>query len=227
MQTNIIKFAPVDVDQAELKRVLILSLITDRRTARMAINEITKIAESNRADRRVVRKNRESGTPILVRNAEVIEARIAERKNRSCLWKELLVLIGHNIRSMADDIDRLIPTSVLLDILEVNQTDRTCLGDKATIREIVFVKGLEDSATNRHSDFKEGPLFRAMMAYMMHAMYTNPELRKKMTDSLFGKGGMFEFVPTYSLGSDGKMHRNQPNLRLADEVDLTANPIRH
>lgn len=219
MRTNVIKLTPDEVDPVEFKRVLVLSLITDRRAARRAINEIAKEGARNRAERRLARKNRESGNPILVRNAEVIEARIAGRKSERDIWDELLMLIGANLLAMADDIDRLIPINELLDVLEVNPVDRSNVGATPSFTEIVFVHGLEDSATHRGSDWKEGPLFKAMARCMDDLMKNNPALQQKITDSLFGKGGMFEFVPTYSLGSDGKMHRNQPKLRLADEVD--------
>lgn len=220
MQSNVIKFATDDVDQKEYKRALILSLIADRRAARHAINEIAKVATSNRAARRLARKNRESGNPILVRNAEVIEARIKGSKDELNTWDELLMLIGGNLLGMADDIDRLIPTRELLDLLEVNPADRSRIGDKAGIKEIVFAHGLEDSATYRDSDTKEGPLFRALMSYTMYLMDSNPELQKKMTDSLFGKDGLCEFMPTYSRTADGTFARNPPKLRLADETDL-------
>lgn len=225
MQTNIIKMTPDEVDPAEYKRELILSLISARRAARRAINQIDEVGARNRAERRLARKSRESGNPLLVRNAEVIEARIAERKSERDTWDELLMLIGANIWALADDIDRIIPTRELLDILEVNPVDRSRVGNKPCFREIVFVHGLEDSATNRYSETKEGPLFRALLSYTMHAMDSNPGLQQKMIGSLFGKGGMFEFVPSYSQTPSGHFERNPPKLRLADEVDLPANRV--
>jgi hypothetical protein len=39
---------------------------------------------------------------------------------------------------------------------------------------------------------------------------------KKQADAhLFGKGGMFEFMPTYKQNARGEMVRQQPPLRLA------------
>lgn len=223
MQSNIINIAPDDIDPAEHKRECILTLISARRTARRAINEIDTAAETNRALRRLAKQHCASGNPLLVRNAQVIETRIAEQRRTIDIWHEVLLHVGIGIRAFSDDIDRLIPTTELFDILEVNPADRGKVSATAHLWEIVFVHGLEDSATHRGSDWKEGPLFQALAAYMDHMMKTNPAFQQQITDGLFGKGGMFEFVPTYSRTASGEFKRNPPKLRLADEKDLPAN----
>lgn len=225
MQSNVINLAQDDIDPAEHKRECILTLISSRRTARRAINEISTAAETNRALRRLAKQHRASGNPLLVRNAEVVETRIAEQRRTIDTWHEVLlhVGIGIGIRAFSDDIDRLIPTTELFDILEVNPADRDKVSATAGLWEIVFVKGLEDSATHRDNDWKEGPLFRALAAYMDHMMKTNPAFHQQITDGLFGKGGMFEFVPTYSRTASGEFKRNPPKLRLVAETDLPAN----
>lgn len=222
MQSNIIKLTPDEVAPAEFKRECILTLISSRRLARRAINEITTAGDIKRALGRLAKQHRSSGNPVLIRNAEVIETRIAEQKRTIDTWHEVLFHVGLGIRAFAGDIDRLIPTKELFDILEVNPVDRAKVSSTANLWEIVFVRGMEDSATHRGSDFKEGPLFQALAAYMDHAMKTNPALQQQITDSLFGKGGMFEFVPTYSRTASGEFKRNPPKLRLADETDLPA-----
>lgn len=224
MQSNIISLAPDEIDPAEHKRECILTLISSRRLARRAMNEITTAADIKRALARLSKQHRASGNPLLIRNAEVIETRIAEQMSTIDTWHEVLFHVGLGIRAFADDIDRLVPTNELFDILEVNPVDRAKVSATANLWEIVFVHGLEDSATHRGGDFKEGPLFQALAAYMDYMMKTNPALQQKITDSLFGKGGMFEFVPTYSRTASGGFKRNPPKLRLADETDLSAKP---
>lgn len=213
---NIHPLTPVAIDPAEHKRQCALFLITSRRTARRAIHELSEAHAALRALRRQARKHRDSGNPVLARNAEVIESRIAEIKKDVALYDELLTLIGHNLRGMADDIERLIPTPELLDILEVNPVDRAGLSADAGLREIVFINGLEDSATHRASETKEVPLFRALLSSMMASLEKDQELQRKMNEKLFGKGSPLEFVPTYSRAADGSFVRNPPKLRLAD-----------
>ncbi len=221
MQTNIIKLAPDEVDPAEFKRECILFLLSSRRLARKALRNIEAVVDSNRADRRLAKKYRASANPLLIRNAEVIEARIAERKSEIDTWNFVLVSIGYSLRDITDDIDQLISINELFDILEVNPVDRIKVGVTAGFKEIVFIHGLEDSATYRSCDWKEGPLFKALMRCFDDVMKTDHVLQQKTTDSLFAKGGMFEFVPTYSQTSSGSFVRNPPNLRLADEGDLS------
>lgn len=227
MQTNITKLAPVDMGPVMNKRDCVSLLIHERRLARLAIRNIEAVLEVNRADRRQAKKYRASDNPLLIRNAEVIDARIAERENELTGWEHALVCSGYCIRELTAEIDRLIPINELFDILEVNPVDRSKVGSTAGFKEIVFVHGLEDSATYRDGYFKEGPLFRALMLCMEDMMKTNHALQQKITDSLFGKGGMLEFVPTYSRTPDGHFERNPPKLRMADEVDLAAKPALH
>lgn len=208
------------------KRDVIISLITLRCSARMVCRNIDNLADANSADRRLAKKHRASGGMLMDRAAEVIEARIAEREGAIKTWHDILSGIGCDIRAMSDYIDRLVPTKELLDVLEVNSVDRAKVGPSDGLKEIVFVKGLEDSATHRGSLWKEGPLFRAMSSYFMHAMDTVPELKNVVMDSLWGKGGMFEFVPSYSRNADGVFVRNPPKLRVADEaVDCKAGGV--
>lgn len=216
---SVLHFAPNEAEPSVQKREVIQLLICLRRASRTTCRQIDDLAEANRAEGRVAKKRRASGDPLLIRNAEVIEARIAKRRGAISTWNETLRGLGGHIRAIADDVDRLIPTKELLDILEVNPVDRARVGPNASIREIVFVHALEDSATHRGSEWKEGPLFEALSRYMMHTIETNQELQRQVTDGLFGKGGMLEFVPTYSRTAGGDFVRNPPKLRLADGAD--------
>lgn len=219
---NVVNFMPNEANPILQKREVIQFLITLRRFARTVCRQIDNLAEANRADGRLAKKHRATGNPLMVRSAEVIEARIAERRSALKTWNETLGGIGGHLRSLDDDIKRLVPTQELFDLLEVNTVDRAKVGPNAGIREIVFVHGLEDSATNRGSLWKEGPLYEALSHYIMNSIATNPELEQVVTEGLFGKGGMFEFVPSFRRTPSGEFVRNPPNLRLADEGDLPA-----
>lgn len=222
---NVVNFTPPEAQPILQKREVIQFLITLRRLARTVCRQIDNLAEANRADGRLAKKHRATGNPLMVRSADVIEARIAKRRSALQTWNETLSGIGGHLRALDDDIKRLVPTKELLDLLEVNTVDRAKVGPTAGIREIIFVHGLEDSATHRGSVWKDGPLHEALSRYMMKSITTNPELEKAVTENFFGKGGMFEFVPTYSRTASGEFKRNPPKLRLADETDLPAKPM--
>lgn len=222
-----VKFAHEATDPTAEKRGLILLLIILRRSARTVCRLIDNLADANGADRRLAKKHRAAGGPLMGRAAEVIEARIADRSGALKTCHDILAGIGCDVRALSDDIERLVSTKELLDVLEVNPVDRAKVGPAAGLREIVFVKGLEDSATHRGSLWKEGPLFQSMSSYFMHAMDTAPEFKNVVMDSLWGKGGMFEFVPSYSRNADGVFVRNPPKLRVADEaVDCKTGGVR-
>lgn len=199
------------------KREFISLLIRSRRSARKIQNELDVIHQDRRQSRRRARQYRETGEPIMIRNAEVIEARLKDQETDLKRGSELLAFIGETVRMFADDIDGLLSTRELLDLLEVNPVDRAKVNKTAGITDIVFIHGLEDSATYRGADFKSGPLANAMIYYMILLTDTNPEFRRKTTEGLFGKGGMFEFVPTYRREPGGNFVRNPPKLRLADD----------
>lgn len=220
MQRNVSQNDPLDMGPFESKRQLINFLAIQRRSVRLALRNVNAMVDCNMAEARLVKKYRASGNPFLIRNSETIEARIAARRKDIASWNDMVLNIGHRLWAFADYIDHLIPISELFDILEVNPVDRTKVCATEGFKEIVFVRGLEDSATHRESDWKEGPLFEAMVRWMMHCMDTSPDLKNRITDGMFGKGGLFEFVPTYSRTTSGEFKRNPPKLRLADETDL-------
>lgn len=200
-------------------------IIRARRAARSTLRELDDIYDERRKLRRTARQCRESGNPVLIRRAQVIDARLQEYNPDIEIRSDVLVFIGESIRLRADEIDAELTTRELCDLLEVNPVDRARVGESAGIVDIAFIHGLEDSATYRGLDFKEGPLAKAIIRYMAHAMETNPELQARITKGLFGKGGMCEFMPTYKLDSGGNMVRQPPKLRLADECDFTSKGV--
>lgn len=131
--------------------------------------------------------------------------------------------IGQDIMRHGHLIDKHIPQSMLMDLLEINTADRSRAEPTDGIIGLTFVKGLEDSACNRGNDFKSGPIASAIQAFINYQMIHNKELKSSMENHLFGKGGMFEFLPSYRRTAKGEFIKNQPKLRLADPgVDKAA-----
>lgn len=108
-----------------------------------------------------------------------------------------------------------------LQLFNVNPADAHRLGGDTSSISIIYGEKLSDSAENRHRVFTESVMTRASIDYFMNLLRTNDEFRQKADDFLFGKGGMFEFLPTYRVDGE-KMVRNPPKLRLADECDKSA-----
>lgn len=195
-------------------------LIHQRRRARSALHELNIVADMNRAARRRAKQYRNSGNPIMIRRAETVEAQIAARNLVAKIWRDELAKIGRDLMTFADHINAALPTWEMCDLLEVNRVDRASIGAMDGIIEIAYIQSLEDSATHRGSDFKQGPLAQAVMRYISHQLATDAALQAKAHEHLFGKGGMFEFLPTYSRRPDGEFVKNPPKLRLADECDF-------
>lgn len=202
------------------QRTVIHYLIRLRRRARSALRELDMVASINRQARRKARQYRESGNPMLARTASNIEANCTMRHMVTRLYREELIKIGRDIMTFADYINAAVPTWALCDVLGVNRADRAEISITDGIVEIAYIHGLEDSAMYRGEDWKQGPLAQSVMCYISHELATNNALQERANEHLFGKGGMFEFLPTYRRRPDGEFVKNPPKLRLADDCDL-------
>ncbi len=136
--------------------------------------------------------------------------------------RDLLLKYGQELMECAHLIDASVPQSLLLDLLNVNRADRIKVAPDDGITSIAFVNGLEDSAMYRGRGWKQGPLAQATIRFMNHELIHNQQLQRTANEHLFGKGGMFEFLPTYRE-TGGGMVRMPPKLRLADECDAKIN----
>lgn len=197
-------------------------LIRLRRRARSALRALDEVADINRQARRKARQYRESGNPMLARTAAQLEANTTARHVVTRVWREELIRIGRDIMTFADYINATVPTWQLCDVLGVNRVDRAAISATDGIIEIAYILGLEDSTMYRGDDWKQGALARAMMYFFSHELATNKALQEKANEDLFGKGGMFEFLPTYRKTASGEFIRKPPKLRLADECDKGA-----
>lgn len=136
---------------------------------------------------------------------------------RSIAWNAK-VEAGKHFMKFSDWIDVNTSFAERTKLFNVNQADVQKLPDGASSIDIVFVHKLSDSAAYRDKDFEGDVLTQACIAYFHHQLVHNKELSDKAHEITFGKGGIFEFLPTYRL-VDGEMVRNKPKLRIADECD--------
>lgn len=197
-----------------------VSFILDRRYAcRKMICVLDKLHAINRRESRAARKWRETKNPILIRRAEIIESDVKARSDSMQEARDSLIRFGHDVMTAADFIDAAVPQSLLLDVLNVNHADRKKVSPGDGVVAIAYIHGLEDSAMNQGSDWKQGPLAQAITRFISNELIHNEALNKSAIEYLFGKGGMFEFLPTYKQSGDGNMIRQPPKLRLADECD--------
>lgn len=200
-------------------RECVALLIYQRMNCRTAIRLIDKEHTAQRQLLRQARKLREAKNPLFDRRANTLEAEAKRHDEERELMRNVLMRMGAESMACATDFDAAIPQPLLLDLLNVNRADRHRVQPGDGFREIVFINGLEDSAMHRGSDFKEGPLAQAFLSFMCHELEHNEQLKQAADEHLFGKGGMFEFLPTYKRNERGEMVRQPPKLRLADKFD--------
>lgn len=198
-----------------------VAFVLERRiTCRRIIQLMDARNEEYWMDRRLARKLRETKNPMLARRADTLEAEADGHSEATRKGSDFLLKCGRELMQYAPLIDASVPQSLLLDLLNVNRADRHRVSPGDGLKEIAFDKGLEDSAMYRGSDSKEGPLVQAVIWYMTHEFEHNEQLKRSAHEHLFGKGGMFEFLPVYQRSGSGEMVRQPPKLRLADACDV-------
>lgn len=197
-------------------------LVDLRLACRKISTLLDRLHDASHWRRRYAKLLREKNCPILNRKADTVEREanriFEETKEARCMMREW----GRDLFRSAALVDDRVPQSMLLDLLGVNVADRGRVSSDDGLIEIAYIKGLEDSATYRGSDWKQGPLAQAMMRFMNHELIHNEQLKHAAHETLFGKGGMFEFLPTYRQAPSGELVRNPPKLRLACDKDAAA-----
>jgi hypothetical protein len=199
----------------ELKDTL-NALIHARKALRAFFSVIDYYHEQRGIVARKVRKLRATGNRFDARRAELLEQDdvLIQQSSRQKL---------DTLRAYIRDIGRILmqypapdfPQALLLDFLEVNPADRKEVEPGDGLVEIVYIHGLEYSACNRGDSVNQGPFARAIIAHLHYKLIHNEEMKKWSDDVLFGKGGMFEFLPMYKENEQGEMVRQPPPLRLA------------
>jgi len=165
---------------------------------------------------RQIRVLRARGDAMSRRRADVLQERVDGYQEALKPYREQLVDLGGRLFWCAPYIDKAVPQDVLLDLLNVNHVDRSQLKATDGIEMVVFGHGLENSAETRGRDFLDSPLFQACHSHFARELATNRKLKEATDSMMFGAGGIFEFLPTYTQQADGSMKRNPPRLRIAD-----------
>lgn len=217
--TNVLPIAcepppvPTDAENLALAQIFII---------RMRRN-IRRLAEWNKWERDHIRYLKKEAQRLTDRGNPFDTARIAHIKarihDRESYCHERSELMKENARLMinaAPAIDKATTLEERCSLLNVNVSDRGDLNEADGIVQLIYLHRLEDSATYRGKedwDF-DAPMHKAMMLVYMDFLINTPE-GKKIGDSLFEPGGMFEFLPMYKQAADGTTVRQPPPLRLA------------
>lgn len=198
------------------RRGCMLAVVDMRHSCRVLTTTLDLYWQDVSMARRTVRKLRSTGNPFMARRADAIESEIQGASEVIASLKGQLRGVADKMFMCAPYIDAMLPQSVLLDLLNVNHVDRSALTPEDDLTQIVFAHALENSAENRHKDWNDSAMFRAVHLRFAHALATNAEFERVTTDMLFGPGGMFEFVPRVEFLSDGTARKLPPPLRIAD-----------
>lgn len=154
------------------------------------------------------------------RRAALMEPEIASMVEWSRLLGDRLYDVTELLLSASGAINASLSQQELMDVLEINPADRTSVEDGDGIVELTFARSLEHSAMYRGSDWKRGVITESITSYMCKKYIRDAEFKKASNDMMFGKGGMFEFLPVYRHNENGEMVRQPPKLRLAETCDI-------
>ncbi len=213
--TNVIALHQEENDPTpeELRAMAMKFLIRVRRGVRGVTLRKEQLSGAAKAHERATSLMRESGTPFDQHRIGVRESQAKLLRKGASDNRQLLQDYGRLLIDTAPLIDQALTLAERCDLLNINRVDRADLTDEDGIVQLVYLRGLEDSAEHRGQDFKDGPLFNAMALVFIDFLCNHPEGRK-LGDSLFEPGGMFENVPKYRQLPDGLMERMPPCLRV-------------
>lgn len=191
------------------------AIINVRRYCRWLDSARRRCLADGRKASRVARKLRVRGSPFDRARIEMFEASAEESRNAVRGLNSILMDCGRWLLEFAPYLDAALTLEERLDLLGVNAADRARLAeaDETGIVAIVAVYGLEDSATYRGSEFKDGPMAAAINKVLVDFM-CNHEQGQQVAHSLFEAGGLFDGVPRYAVGQDGALKRMPPRLCL-------------
>ncbi|WP_161551341.1 MULTISPECIES: hypothetical protein [Pseudomonas] len=163
-------------------------------------------------------KAAKAGLPFTANKVKELEAQSDARR----VWRRKNFLAIADWLLRADDYLTVVHgLDVILDVLAVNPVHRAEAAEyaaeaKGTLSGVVFVAGLEDSASTKSGrkerDFKDGPLFNACMRQFEQMLLDNPGA---LPDP-FAPDGPFYGIPTYTQMPDGSMVRNSPTVTVHD-----------
>lgn len=203
---------------ADPKAALINAFISLRMATRKAVQQRDIAAHSIHTLKRAARILQDK-SPFnhhrvnqLLADADRARATLLECKDNLKSIGAVLIRVG---ATMSNTLSR----EDLYDVLNISPADRGEIEPTDGFIELVYARGLEDSASHRGEDWKNGPLFHAINAVIMDWILHDPEGQaagRKLMDDAFAPGGLFHGVPTYHQQPDGSMARKAPDLVLHD-----------
>lgn len=197
----------------ELRAIAMNLVAKIRRNVREIIRHREQLSTTARVVERAAKVMREAGNPFDQNRIEVRESQAKLLHEIARDYRQMLQDAGRVLVDSAPLIDGVLTLAQRCDLLNINVADRADLTDEDGIVQLVYLRGLEDSAEYRGQDFKDGPLFNAMALVFIDFLCNHPEGRK-LGDSLFEPGGLFESVPKYRQLPDGSMERMPPCLQV-------------
>lgn len=197
----------------ELRTLAMTTVAKIRRSVRRITQRKEKCHSAARVLERAARMMLDAGNPFDQNRIKDRELAAKDLRKHASECRHALKDLGRALIDVAPVIDSVLTLAQRCDILNVNVADRTGLSDEDGIVQLVYLKGLEDSAEHRDQDFKDAPLNNAMTLVFIDFLCNHPEGRK-LGDSLFEPGGLFEGVPKYRQLPNGSMERMPPRLRV-------------
>lgn len=205
------KFATND----DLKRVARKFVIRLRWNIRRHLEQQHDATSRIKSLQAFVQKLETTGTPFDSDRISRAKAEIQELELiRSAKYKAIKDC-GRALAEIAPFIDHALTMQERCNLLNINVADRAGLTEDDGIVHLIHIHHLEDSAEHRGEDFATGPLHWALTEFFVDWLCNTKEGKKVTDEHLWGPGGMFEFLPTYTRQADGTFARNPPPLRLA------------
>ena len=193
---------------------------------RRSILQIVQALDSARAQRNQYQRQasilKHAGSPFNASRIATFESMAKAIEPTVDDLRARLKGLGEFLLDMASTFDSVTTLAQRCEILGVNVADRGPLTDEDGLVRIFNAHGLEDSAYHRNRGWKSGPLHESTVEIFIDFMLNMIEGRK-LGDSLFEAGGLFEDVPLYRREQDGTMVRQPPRLRVVASEASTTN----
>lgn len=205
--------------QATTKEAL-LAFVWVRRGIRQIVQELDSARAARNQYQRQANVLKHAGSPFNASRIATFET-LAKAMEPTCdEHRARLKGMGEFLLDMAWTFDSVTTLTQRCEILGVNVADRGALTEEDGLVRIFNAHGLEDSAYHRNRGWKSGPLHESTVEIFIDFMLNTVEGRK-LGDSLFEPGGLFEGAPLYRREQDGTMVRQPPRLRVVDNEPKT------
>lgn len=202
----------------ELRALAMNTVVKIRRSVRRIAQRQEWYRSTARVHECAAKMMRETGNPFDRNRIHDHESAAKDLRKNSSECRQVLKDLGRVLMDVAPMIDSVLTLAQSCDLLNINVADRAGLSDEDGIIQLIYLKGLEDSAEHRGQDLKDAPLHNAMALVFIDFLCNHTEGRK-LGDSLFQPGGLFEAVPKYRQLPDGSMERMAPRLRVVGDSE--------